>query len=117
MADPFIGEIVMFGGNFAPRGWALCDGQLLDIASYTALFSILGTTYGGDGRTNFALPDLRGRAPVHAGQAPAVPAQRLGTEGGYQLAADGKRSDSVRTTPYGVVNFIICINGLFPSRN
>ena len=63
-ADPLLGGIALFAGNFAPRGWAFCEGQLLDIASNTALFSILGTTYGGDGRTNFALPDLRGRAPV-----------------------------------------------------
>jgi len=60
--DPFIGQIMLFAGNFAPRGWALCQGQLLSIASNTALFSIFGTTYGGDGRTTFALPDLRGRA-------------------------------------------------------
>ncbi|MCA9715070.1 MAG: tail fiber protein, partial [Myxococcales bacterium] len=57
--EPFIGQIVMFGGNFAPRGWALCDGQLLPISQYSALFSILGTTYGGNGQTTFALPDLR----------------------------------------------------------
>ena len=63
--DPLIGEIKMFAGDFAPRGWAFCDGQLLPISQNTALFSILGTTYGGDGRTTFALPDLRGRVPVH----------------------------------------------------
>ena len=66
MSDPFIGQIIMFGGNFAPRGWALCQGQLLSISQNTALFSILGTTYGGDGRTTFGLPDLRGRAALHA---------------------------------------------------
>ncbi|HEV2707623.1 MAG TPA: tail fiber protein, partial [Pyrinomonadaceae bacterium] len=64
MSEPFIGEIRMFAGNFAPRGWALCAGQILSIAQNTALFSILGTTYGGNGQTNFALPDLRGRSPV-----------------------------------------------------
>ena len=64
MSDPFIGEIRMFGGNFAPRGFALCDGQLLAISGNEALFSLLGTTYGGDGRTTFGLPDLRGRAPA-----------------------------------------------------
>lgn len=68
-SDPFLGEITMFAGNFAPNGWALCDGQLLPISSYSALFSILGTTYGGDGITNFALPDLRAAAPVHEGTA------------------------------------------------
>jgi len=67
MAEPFIGEIRMFAGNFAPRGWAFCDGQLLAVSQNDALFSLLGTTYGGDGRTTFGLPDLRGRIPVHAG--------------------------------------------------
>ncbi len=67
MSEPFLGEIRMFGLNSAPRGWALCNGQLLSIASNQALFSLLGTTYGGDGRTTFALPDLRGRVPVHVG--------------------------------------------------
>jgi microcystin-dependent protein len=65
--DPFIAEIRMFGGNFAPVGWATCDGQLLPIAQNTALFSLIGTIYGGDGQTTFALPDLRGRLPVHIG--------------------------------------------------
>jgi microcystin-dependent protein len=80
-ADPFIGEIVMFGGNFAPQGWALCDGQLLPITSNEALFSILGTSYGGDGRTTFGLPDLRGRVPVHAGTGPGLQEIRLGISG------------------------------------
>lgn len=82
--DPFIGEIIMFGGNFAPRGWALCDGQLLSIATNPALFSILGTTYGGDGRTTFGLPDLRGRAPMHAGTGPGLSMRRLGQSGGSE---------------------------------
>ena len=68
MADPFLGEIRMFGGNFAPNGWALCNGQLLAISQNTALFSILGTMFGGDGVRTFGLPDLRGRVPVHQGQ-------------------------------------------------
>jgi len=67
MEDPFVGEIKMFAGNFAPRDWAICAGQLLSIAEYSVLFSLIGTTYGGDGMSNFALPDLRGRAPVHQG--------------------------------------------------
>ena len=67
MSEPFIGEIRPFGFNFAPRGWAFCDGQLLPISQNTALFSILGTTYDGDGRTSFGLPDLRGRVPIHDG--------------------------------------------------
>ncbi len=82
--DPFIGEIVMFGGNFAPRGWALCEGQLLPISQNSALFSILGTTYGGDGRTTFALPDLRGRAPIQQGNGPGLPDYRLGQKGGRE---------------------------------
>ena len=67
MSQPFIGEIRIFGGNFAPRGWQFCNGPLLSIAQNTALFSILGTTYGGNGQTTFALPDLRGRVPLHSG--------------------------------------------------
>ncbi|MDF1702801.1 MAG: tail fiber protein, partial [Planctomycetota bacterium] len=82
MSDPFLGQIVMFGGNFAPRGWALCDGQLLAISQYQALFSILGTTYGGDGRTTFGLPRMRGRSPVHAGTGAGLSPISLGELGG-----------------------------------
>ena len=83
-SDPFIGEIIMFAGNFAPRGWALCDGQLLPIGGNEALFSILGTTYGGDGQTTFALPDLRGRVPVHAGTSLGLTPRQLGERGGVE---------------------------------
>lgn len=79
---PFIGQIIAFGGNFAPRGWAKCEGQLLAIAQNTALFSILGTTYGGDGRTTFGLPDLRGRSMVGPGSGPGLPSVSLGQKGG-----------------------------------
>ena len=82
MSEPFIGQIIMFGGNFAPRNWALCDGQLLSIEQNTALFSILGTIYGGDGRTTFALPDLRGRVAMHAGNGPGLTPWSLGQKGG-----------------------------------
>lgn len=82
--EPFIGMIVMFGGNFAPRGWALCDGTLLSISQYQALFSILGTTYGGDGRTTFALPPLRGRVPMHAGSGPGLTPRSLGEKAGWE---------------------------------
>ncbi|WP_435579782.1 phage tail protein [Gilvibacter sp.] len=82
--DPFIGEIIMFAGNFAPRGWALCEGQLLPINTNTALFSILGTTYGGDGRTTFGLPDLRGRAPIGNGQGPGLTPRVLGQKSGAE---------------------------------
>ena len=82
--NPFIGEIIMFGGNFAPRGWSLCDGQLLPISQWSALFSILGTTYGGDGRTTFGLPGMRGRVPVHAGNGPGLSNYNLGARGGAE---------------------------------
>ncbi len=84
MQEPFIGSIVLFCGNFAPRGWALCDGQLLPIAQNTALFSILGTTFGGDGRTTFALPDLRGRVPLHPGSGPGLSNYTLGEAAGAE---------------------------------
>ncbi|MEW4924616.1 tail fiber protein [Algibacter sp. 2305UL17-15] len=77
-----IGEIRMFAGNFAPRTWAFCEGQLLSINSNQSLFSILGTTYGGDGRTSFGLPDLRGRAPISPGNGPGLPTYRQGEKGG-----------------------------------
>jgi microcystin-dependent protein len=84
MSEPFLGEIRMFGGNFAPRGWAFCNGQLLSIASNTALFALLGTTYGGDGRVTFALPNLQGRMPMHwgngAGLSPKVIGESAGAE-------------------------------------
>lgn len=84
MSEPFIGEIRLFGFNFAPRGWALCDGQLLDIASHSALFSLLGTTYGGDGRTTFGLPDLRGRVAVHKGSGPGLTTRNMGQKAGAE---------------------------------
>lgn len=84
MSEPFVGEIRMFAGNFAPRGWAFCDGQLLAVSQNDALFSLLGTIYGGDGRTTFGLPDLRGRLPVHAGTGPGQPEVRLGAKFGAE---------------------------------
>lgn len=80
--DPFLGQISLFGCNFAPQGWALCQGQLLSIAQNTALFSLLGVNFGGDGRTNFQLPDLCGRAPVGFGQRPGLSAYGIGQTGG-----------------------------------
>jgi len=82
--DPIIGQIIMFGGNFAPRGWALCNGQLLPISQNTALFSILGTTYGGDGITTFGLPNLSGRVPIQAGQGEGLSNYGLGQSGGVE---------------------------------
>ena len=84
MSEPFIAEIRIFAGNFAPRGWAFCDGQLLPIAQNTALFSLIGTTYGGDGRTTTALPNLQGRAPMHPGRGPGLTARRLGEKVGTE---------------------------------
>jgi microcystin-dependent protein len=174
--DPFIGEIRMFAGNFAPRGWALCDGQILPISGNESLFSLLGTTYGGDGRTTFALPDLRGRTPIHAGQGPGLTNRRLGEKGGVenvlltinqlpshthtaQLNADstvatsdkpqgtlparnagstpqygntpntalsaksiainevGGNQDHPNMQPYITINYIIALQGIYPSRN
>lgn len=77
----------MFAGNFAPRGWAFCDGQLLAVSQNDALFSLLGTIYGGDGRTTFGLPDLRGRIPIHAGDGPGLSPRRLGAKGGSEQMA------------------------------
>lgn len=82
--DPFVAEIRIFPFNFAPKGWAFCDGQLLPLSQNTALFSLLGTVYGGDGKSTFALPDLQGRAPMHPGQGPGLSLHDLGEEGGSE---------------------------------
>ncbi len=84
MSEPFVGEIRMFAGNFAPRGWAFCDGQLLAVSQNDALFSLLGTIYGGDGRTTFGLPDVRGRIPLHQGTGPGLSPRSLGSKGGEE---------------------------------
>ncbi|MFV0542861.1 MAG: phage tail protein [Marinicella pacifica] len=84
MSEPFVGEVRMFAGNFAPRGWAFCDGQLLAVSQNDALFSLLGTIYGGDGRTTFGLPDMRGRLAMHAGDGPGLSPRRLGSKSGSE---------------------------------
>jgi microcystin-dependent protein len=84
MADPFVAEIRIFPFNFAPKGWAWCDGQLLPLSQNTALFSLLGTTYGGDGKSTFALPDMQGNAPMHPGQGPGLSLHNLGETGGSE---------------------------------
>lgn len=98
VSNPFIGSIVMFGGNFAPDGWAFCDGTLLQISQHTALFSILGTTYGGDGEVTFGLPDLRQRVPVHEGNGPGI-------TGSYSLGQKGGEHDvsltAAQLSPHG----------------
>ncbi len=133
--DPMLGEISMFAGNFAPRGWAFCNGQVLQIRDNQALFSILGTTYGGDGRTTFALPDLRGRAPIHAGRGPGLQTSyRLGQKGGAEtlvhpptVPINSSSSGRARVInaanpisnmqPFLSVNYIIAVQGTYPSRN
>jgi microcystin-dependent protein len=174
MSEPFLAEIIMFGGNFAPRGWAFCQGQILSIAQNTALFSLLGTTFGGNGQTTFALPDYRGRVPVGTGQGPGLPSMNLGQLGGepthtliitempahnHQFSLPASTSDSTAKNPSGNVpgatanpvygaastinaamapgssgiaggsqphnimqpyigmNFIIAVEGIYPSRN
>jgi microcystin-dependent protein len=172
--EAYLGSITMFAGNFAPRGWAMCEGQILSIAQNTALFSLLGTTYGGNGQTTFALPDLRGRVPVHPGQGPGLPNVALGESAGsptvtlttsqmpmhnHSVAANesatttdprgGVPANDARGTPVSIyanqsdgtlmnpqmiglaggnqpfsieqpylgINFIICMEGIYPSRN
>lgn len=84
MSDCFVGEIRMFGGTFAPMDWAFCDGSTMPISQYDVLYSLIGTTYGGDGVTNFKLPDLRGRIPVHMGQGPGLTNRAIGTSFGTE---------------------------------
>lgn len=172
--EPYVGEIIMFAGNFAPRNWAFCNGQLLHIVDNTTLFSILGTFYGGDGVTTFALPDLRGRVAIHNGQGPGLSNRNLGEKAGTEsqtltvnqmpvhnhlmmvhpteatnsLPAEGYlgktgdgapdfyhsegaptgqlATDAIHNTggnqpisimqPYNTVNFIIALEGIYPSR-
>jgi microcystin-dependent protein len=137
--EPFIGEIFLVPYNFAPRGFAFCDGQLLLISQNTALFSLLGTMYGGDGRTNFALPDLRGRFPLGEGSGPGLTNRPLGEKGGREIeivegrppilgwgstneigkkAPDGSSvAPGAYMPPYLTLNYVIALVGIFPSRN
>src|SRR5579885_140600 len=87
MSDQFVAEIRIFPFNFAPKGWAFCDGQLLPLSQNTALFSLLGTTYGGDGKSNFALPDMQGNTPMHPGQGPGLSLHDLGETGGSETVS------------------------------
>ena len=95
MADPFVAEIRIFPFNFAPRGWAWCDGQLMPLSQNTALFALLGTTYGGNGKSNFALPDLQGRAPMHPGQGPGLSLHDLGETGGSETVSSARVGDTI----------------------
>ena len=139
MSEPFIAEIRIFASNYAVRNWAFCNGQLLPISQNTALFALIGTTYGGDGRTTMALPNLQGRAPAHPGQGPGLPSYRLGqvvqnsasTVKVVQGITPDRNLGSSQTTrtiaakvpagdqrhPYLGLNFIIALQGLFPPRS
>ncbi|HTT63990.1 MAG TPA: tail fiber protein [Bryobacteraceae bacterium] len=108
--DVFLGSLYCVAFNFAPVGFALCDGSLLRISQNTALFSLLGTTYGGDGVTTFALPDLRGRAPIGMGQLPGHPNHVLGEVGGEPVTPGGQHRERI------TMNWIIATQGIFPSR-
>ncbi len=172
--EAYMGTVMLWAGNFAPRGWMFCMGQVLPIAQNTALFSLLGTTYGGDGRVTFALPDLRGRVPIGAGPGPGLTPRTQGevsgtetvtlqitemplhnhllystnatanqaepsnhilaaeSQGATQIYSDGGANGAMSPTsisaaggsqphsnmqPYSCLNFIICVEGIFPSRN
>ena len=105
MSEPFIAEIRIFAGNFAPRGWAFCNGQLLPVAQNTALFSLIGTIYGGDGRTTTGLPNLQGRYPMHAGTGPGLSTRRLGSRlGAASVALTSAQMPSHRHTLLGNAN-------------
>lgn len=115
---PFLGEIKLFAGTFVPVGWAPCDGQLLPIASNSALFSVIGTSYGGDGRTTFAVPDLRGRVAVHGanvgatGGADALGAVEVAAGTGATAAAAGASN----LQPYLAMQYLIATTGTYPTR-
>ena len=134
--ERYIGEIFMTGANFCPRGTAAADGQLLAISQNQALFSLYGTNYGGDGRTTFGLPDLRGRSPVHAGSGPGLNPVSLGSKGGAEtnggdasvtgiLAVAGEAKGKKQTStagvhvrsPFAAVKMCVVMQGLYPSRN
>lgn len=117
-ANPFLGEIGVFGANFCPRGWAAANGQLLAISQYEALFSLLGTMYGGDGRTTFALPDLRGRTAIGRGKGPGLEERAQGQTNEPEVIqyAPGA-TKAAADAPYLVLNYCIAFQGTYPSRN
>jgi microcystin-dependent protein len=134
MSNPFLGEIRLFAGNFNPRGWALTNGQILAISQNTALFSLLGTTYGGNGTSNFALPNFQSRMPVHQGQGIGLSSYVMGEQGGAEsisfsslpipsapspaISASVSFRPQVQTvSPFLTLTFIIALQGVFPSRN
>jgi len=101
MGEPFVGEIRMFGGNFAPAGWAFCQGQLMPISENETLFNLIGTTYGGDGQETFAIPDLQGRAPMHAGQGPGISqTYQIGEKAGVETVTLTTQQTPIHTHPF-----------------
>lgn len=126
-SNPMLGQIIPVAFNFAPVGWAKCEGQILPISQNEALFSILGNTYGGDGRTTFALPDLRGRVIIGPGQGPGLTLRRSGDKGGAEIggsAGTGNLLNGGMATsgfdnmqPFNTVTYIIALQGYYPSRN
>jgi microcystin-dependent protein len=114
--EPFLGEVRLFGYNFCPRGWLEAEGQLLPISQYSALFSLYGTMYGGDGRSSFGLPDLRGRVPMGQGNGPGLPVAQLGQrDTGRPVTADS--ASSTRTTPTLTMRYCVALQGTYPSRS
>jgi microcystin-dependent protein len=115
----FIGEVKLTAGTYAPRGWAICVGQILPISQNTALFSILGTSFGGDGRTTFALPDLRGRVPVGVGTGPGIVPVRIGQQMGVTQTnlTTGDHLVVTGHTPTLGMHYIICLYGDYPPRD
>jgi microcystin-dependent protein len=134
MTSPFLAEIKIVSFNFAAKGWALSDGQLMPINQNQALFSLLGITYGGDGQRTFALPNLQGRIPMHAGQGAGLSSRTLGSYGGVESVTQqptqipgapvspvtayiGPRTQVPTISPFLVLNFIIALQGIFPTRS
>jgi microcystin-dependent protein len=134
MSEPYLAEIRMVGFTFAPKGWAMANGQTLPINQNQAVFALLGTNFGGNGQTTFALPDLRGRLPMHMGQGSGLSPHDIGTNGGVEFvtrqtiqipgspvspvsAPVGLKRQVPTLSPFSVVNFVIALLGIFPSRN
>lgn len=136
MSEPFVAEVRILATDFAPRGWAFCDGQLLPISQNTALFSLIGTTYGGDGRSTTQLPDLRNRSPMHPGRGPGLADRRLGekvdgswvnavTDATAERGLDSEQTsvaveavdEGLRRRPSLGLHFVIALAGLYPSRS
>lgn len=134
MTDQFVAEIRLFGGNFAPKGWALTNGQLMPINQNTALFSLLGTQFGGNGQNNFALPNFQSRMPMNQGQGPGLSNRVMGEQDGVETitlgglaipsapvspvpASVGYRAQPATVSPFLVLTFIIALQGIFPPRS